>query len=433
MVGKDAGITKSKGKEKGKEPDRFTSKLSASASGLLQGALGNLGANDLQNAISSSGKLTSDTSPNSPSYWLQELPLRSPGTIISKQSTSSLSGFRSSTNQLPRNMEFEEFVESGSSTPDLDLYRAESAAAWTTHQTHDLTGNSRGVDTEESFDGTQLSLTEPETSSLQQYLAEFRTATSPSLVRESPDVADSTAASLHEESSKTLRSPAHGFADVDNISQSQSRPFHRQSHHDFVSESVQANGHPLTRLSMILDHITDTAQSLSSYQDLSCSQAERTNFPHQSYSALRGLDQMPFQGAGVQPTSEVVAQHTSDQKGTNERKPDEKSMEEQTTPPFHCPWIRCHQRFNDATKLSSHANGHTQYSCVHDDCVAQFSNHQDWSEHIAIPHHDLQEGSFPMTLVSSGGTICAVPVNNHSSAADPHCSPQTRVDESVIT
>ncbi|KAF2662835.1 hypothetical protein K491DRAFT_752775 [Lophiostoma macrostomum CBS 122681] len=404
-VGMNTRISKPKGK--GKEPVRFASKLSASASGLLQDALGNLGANDLQDALSSSGKLEPSSSPNSPPYWLQELPLLSTGTTAHRQSSALRSTFRSSRGPQDRNYEFEEFVEySGSSTPDLDLNRTDPAA-WLDHHTHSLGAKSRVVFAEESFADSVLDWTDLKTAASQyglSSLSDQETATSPSLGRPPACMSDPKIVSSPVELDKMLSINVQRTADLEDLSHSQSRLLHQQDRDNFLSESIHANGHALIRVRMIIDHLADSAQLLSPQQDLGFQQVVLNNPQQNQYSALCGSAEMNLNKMGSQPMSEAVVLHASDQSDTNEPKAGGNSMEEQAKPSFHCPWVRCHQRFNNVETLSTHA----QYSCIHDDCVVQFSSHQDWAEHIARPHHDLQEGNFPMTLVSSGGTICAV-------------------------
>ncbi|OCK80707.1 hypothetical protein K432DRAFT_352537 [Lepidopterella palustris CBS 459.81] len=68
--------------------------------------------------------------------------------------------------------------------------------------------------------------------------------------------------------------------------------------------------------------------------------------------------------------------------------------EEISTPAFHCPWISCHQRFNNANELRLHTSTHTQYACPHEDCTAKFQSHEDWTTHIEGPHHDLLDSGF---------------------------------------
>lgn len=51
---------------------------------------------------------------------------------------------------------------------------------------------------------------------------------------------------------------------------------------------------------------------------------------------------------------------------------------------FHCPYYACHQN------LQQHLASSSRKLCVHAGCEEQLETRNAWTEHIALPHHDLQ-------------------------------------------
>lgn len=57
---------------------------------------------------------------------------------------------------------------------------------------------------------------------------------------------------------------------------------------------------------------------------------------------------------------------------------------------FHCPYYACHQNLLHHTSDSSTDAGGR--ACVHVGCTFQAESLKGWSDHVVLPHHDLQGG-----------------------------------------
>ncbi|KAM0714863.1 hypothetical protein Q7P37_009327 [Cladosporium fusiforme] len=70
--------------------------------------------------------------------------------------------------------------------------------------------------------------------------------------------------------------------------------------------------------------------------------------------------------------------------------PQERDDESDLETAFHCPYYACHQNLNYFLSSSSATE---RRSCVHVGCGFSAGSRKDWTEHVALPHHNLQ-GSY---------------------------------------
>ncbi|KAF2270353.1 hypothetical protein CC78DRAFT_573625 [Lojkania enalia] len=177
---------------------------------------------------------------------------------------------------------------------------------------------------------------------------------------------------------------------------------------------AKVNGKALTRLNLILAHIARTGELDQSIQQpaanlksngSSYNISSGLNIPRtpqyllrrrcrQSHKAIIDHDpSVEFMAAEQHPklfvqqlalNGSLVAECNDD--------------EEAPIPVFHCPWVRCHQRFNNPAKLRVDMDTHMEYLCSHEDCAAQFHSRREWADHIVKPHHDLLEHSFGTSI-----------------------------------
>lgn len=208
------------------------------------------------------------------------------------------------------------------------------------------------------------------------------------------------------------------------------------------ADRIQLDGQALTRLKMILGHVAEEASSRSIDQQNPFLQQNMEKIGQARVNSIRAhtqihtpnelglagfnqympaapiLQQHQAMASNASSMAHEQTQHSHYQhtqsiteqaaersiKGQQSRRDapmaNESADEEFSTPAFHCPWIRCHQRFNDARELRFHTSSHTQYACPHEDCTAQFQCHEEWADHITGPHHDLLEHR-SMTPISS--------------------------------
>lgn len=198
------------------------------------------------------------------------------------------------------------------------------------------------------------------------------------------------------------------------------------------ADRIQLDGQALSRLKMILGHVAEMTSSKAASQQSHGLEQQNSEGVRQARldgsSALAhmstgiGINGLRHQGMMGNATmaqhehaytqsshyetqstvsgkaaERVAHDHQRRREGPIEN---EQDQDQPLEPTFHCPWIRCHQRFNDARELRFHTSVHTQYACPHEDCTAQFQSHEEWADHITGPHHDLLEHR-SMTPLSS--------------------------------
>ncbi|KAF2467446.1 uncharacterized protein BDR25DRAFT_305515 [Lindgomyces ingoldianus] len=189
----------------------------------------------------------------------------------------------------------------------------------------------------------------------------------------------------------------------------------------------QLDGQALSRLKMVLGHMVEKTQIRSTIQEAqSSSQTSFDTAVRQEVGATWSttpsfaLPQTSFQPLSKDHVTKLAAQsavyqevmRTNEQQQTHRPQHQplrrdspmaEQGMDEELSrPEFHCPWIRCHQRFTNAIELHQHTTAHAQYSCPHEDCTSQFQSHQEWADHITGPHHDLLEFSIRAPIAAEG-------------------------------
>ncbi|OCL11609.1 hypothetical protein AOQ84DRAFT_184026 [Glonium stellatum] len=190
------------------------------------------------------------------------------------------------------------------------------------------------------------------------------------------------------------------------------------------SGSKRLDNKAVTRLRMILGHVVQSAHSSLTNKQTSSVDSSSQALRQQGIvdNTWESTQENGTQNAGVgvhQPflnrskTNQVTQLYSSESsirdemlaekihriEHRHEQRKDSPMMEreaddEVSVPTFHCPWIRCHQRFNNATELRLHTSVHTQYACPHEHCIASFQSHEEWAEHIKGPHHDLLDTGF---------------------------------------
>lgn len=188
--------------------------------------------------------------------------------------------------------------------------------------------------------------------------------------------------------------------------------------------SKRLDNNAVTRLRMILGHVVQSANSSLAYEQtfgLGCSSQalrqqdmvestwgnKQENFPQSACGGIHRVfsnghaasKEAQLRSAGSSIRNEMLAEKIHRNGYRHEQRKDSPMMEreaddEVSIPAFHCPWISCHERFNNATELRLHTSVHTQYACPHEHCVASFQSRERWAEHIEGPHHDLLDTGF---------------------------------------
>ncbi|KAF2001252.1 hypothetical protein P154DRAFT_562847 [Amniculicola lignicola CBS 123094] len=358
---------------KGKQPMSLASKITTSAAMLAREAAGGSSAGEiselLSNAANMRGKASNGPSVDS-SRWMEELPVRA--TSLYGPPGSSHASFRSSpTEELP-NPEFETFINSSTSLlhilPDeggayqrLPLPKVNSSGIL--DQFSALSSDAHNMDSEHFDSGLDFHQVAPSSEAI-----------------------------------TILDIPAHITTNT----------------HLSTTEPEQLDRLALTRLRLIAGHLAQTSSSsiqfCASTQDVLGQEARSMFHVDQRFSHIRsefvqditrntqGPAQMSaqFQTPTQRQYDQSPRQHSSSHEHEDE--------EERTASDFHCPWIRCHQRFQNPGELQRHSNTHTEYACPHEDCPVLCQSRAAWANHIVEPHHDLLESPF-RTLSSSEAEV----------------------------
>ncbi|KAI4829538.1 hypothetical protein E4T44_09783 [Aureobasidium sp. EXF-8845] len=71
------------------------------------------------------------------------------------------------------------------------------------------------------------------------------------------------------------------------------------------------------------------------------------------------------------------------------KKDGEQSQSKEPIVEFHCPWIKCHDRFQKCTDDIVNTVNPGSLPCIHTDCELKFATEEVWRVHVDIAHHNL--------------------------------------------
>ncbi|KAF2874897.1 hypothetical protein BDV95DRAFT_563883 [Massariosphaeria phaeospora] len=367
---------------KGKEPISMASRIAYSASDMAQSLMGSsCAASDF---VTSGGGIRSkianaSSSANTP-HCLQDLPVRTRRPSTYGNPGSPRSSFRSSPTGEGRCPEFDEFAAGGSALCNDDERMHTDTYSFISARDSGSADMEMACSVEEPYDV---------------FIADRSHS-------------NNTDVDGHKEHSRYNSEKPASFDQHGDLRNTGSA-FERQ-HIDLTQEGLtnfltgmdHSITQPLSRLELILGHIAETARSASAQHQEHLQrgfyQTEQQGFTT-GCTGSRGafVDAKNFSALGMRPEAHKQNLHSAMRDSLME----DQSMDDEDleAPTFHCPWIRCHQHFNDAMELRLHRHAHPEYVCPHEDCTAQFRDHKEWVEHIAEPHHDLLENPV-RTLIS---------------------------------
>lgn len=122
------------------------------------------------------------------------------------------------------------------------------------------------------------------------------------------------------------------------------------------------------------------ASLLNTSQSSQHRHAREPNLPHQPRPTHQ--PHQPYQTI-PQPTSPPREEAKQTEEPENET-----PLETQ----FHCPYYACHQNLLQHSFSNSTSTNARGRACVHVGCTFQAECSKGWSDHVALPHHDLQGG-----------------------------------------
>ncbi|KAH7060739.1 hypothetical protein B0J12DRAFT_342485 [Macrophomina phaseolina] len=151
----------------------------------------------------------------------------------------------------------------------------------------------------------------------------------------------------------------------------------------------------VARLRMILGHVVDTKQTISTASSVTQEQSaaqrhvldsgmqdlRQLHRPVNQYNSINGHDY------AVQQPSHQRAVH-----GERHLQKEQKTPEEDVewdAPTFHCPYVSCHEQFRNESELRMHSKEHNGLLCPHFDCADRFEDSKEWADHINRSHHGL--------------------------------------------
>ncbi|KAF2705318.1 hypothetical protein K504DRAFT_494223 [Pleomassaria siparia CBS 279.74] len=175
-------------------------------------------------------------------------------------------------------------------------------------------------------------------------------------------------------------------------------------------DSRTMDGQALSRLEMILRHIAETSDLSASIRQHHLFRSHHDELSQQEIAALDAITRCSylFRSAHVSAcgsqhsfqhdlatASGQWGEHQTHHKSVQRDNPqaDQAKEKDGSTIDFHCSWSQCHQRFENAIKYPRHRMGCARYPCPHEDCTAQFRDHDSWTIHIAEPHHEHHQRS----------------------------------------
>ncbi|KAF4311115.1 Zinc finger C2H2-type protein [Botryosphaeria dothidea] len=151
----------------------------------------------------------------------------------------------------------------------------------------------------------------------------------------------------------------------------------------------------VARLRMILGHVVDTNQTISTASFIG--QAQSAAQQQALDSGMQDLRQLhhPMHQQNSTNKHEYAVQPSPHQQSMQEdrhmQREEQKSQDGQDweAPTFHCPYVSCHEQFRNEAELRMHSNQHQGFSCPHSDCADRFENSTEWADHINRSHHGL--------------------------------------------
>jgi hypothetical protein len=131
----------------------------------------------------------------------------------------------------------------------------------------------------------------------------------------------------------------------------------------------------IERLRMVLGHVSE--QKLVDLKQFEHLTSMVNSIPAVSTTKAAPTQEIPMLEAFI-ANSALPSEHS--------KAPTQSKAEE-----FSCPWLSCHEKFNNLTALKEHTtNSHAMYPCAHSNCQESFLTRNDWKKHIRMAHPDMQ-------------------------------------------